>query len=63
MDIGIAKENRPQEKRVIIEPEGLRDIALIHAVYVEQGAGVGVGIKDEDYVSAGAKIVDTKIKI
>jgi len=56
MNIGIAKENRPEEKRVVIRPKELKKIALSHSVFVEQGAGLGIGIKDEEYIKAGAKI-------
>ncbi len=60
MDIGIARENRPREKRVILLPKGLKNITSAHTVYVEQGAGEGIGIKDSDYSQAGAKIADAK---
>lgn len=60
MDIGIARENRPNEKRVILRPEELKEIAAAHRVFVEKGAGEGVGIKDEDYKKAGANIADAK---
>jgi alanine dehydrogenase len=56
MNIGIAKENRPEEKRVVIRPKELKKIALSHSVFVEQGAGLGIGIKDEEYIKAGAEI-------
>ncbi|MBU1147581.1 MAG: hypothetical protein KKD11_04445, partial [Candidatus Omnitrophica bacterium] len=60
MDIGIAAENRPDEKRVILRPDELKEIASSHDVFVEKGAGKGIGIKDEDYQKAGAKIADAK---
>jgi len=55
--IGIAAENRPLEKRVILQPEELRSIARNHKVLVEKGAGVGVGILDAEYEAIGCKIV------
>ncbi|MCK5707457.1 MAG: hypothetical protein KAI43_07365 [Candidatus Aureabacteria bacterium] len=60
MDIGIACENRPEELRVVLRPEELRDIAASHSVFVEQGAGIGIGIKDSRYEDVGAKIAEKK---
>ena len=60
MDIGVARENRPKELRVILRPEELAEIANSHSVFVEKGAGKGIGIRDEDYKKIGAKIVETK---
>ncbi|UCC95948.1 MAG: alanine dehydrogenase, partial [Candidatus Omnitrophota bacterium] len=60
MDIGIAAENRPQEKRVIMRPDELKEIVSSHTVYVEQGAGKGVGIDDVEYERVGAHIVDAQ---
>ncbi|HUW23523.1 MAG TPA: hypothetical protein VMW39_05785 [bacterium] len=60
MDIGIACENRSNEKRVILRPTELKEIVLKHTIYVEKGAGEGIGIKDSDYEQIGAKIVETK---
>ncbi|MCK4935631.1 MAG: hypothetical protein KAR84_02155 [Elusimicrobiales bacterium] len=57
MNIGIAKENRPEEKRVVIRPNELKEIALEHNIFVERSAGAGVGIKDSEYKTIGAKIV------
>ena len=60
MNIGIAKENRSEEKRVVIRPKELKKIALRHNVFVEQGAGLGIGIKDSEYKAAGAIIADAE---
>ncbi|HOI42502.1 MAG TPA: hypothetical protein PK523_06100, partial [Elusimicrobiales bacterium] len=56
MKIGVPAENRPLEKRVILHPSELRDIARRHEVLVEEGAGVGVGILDAEYRAAGCQI-------
>ncbi|MFH1683324.1 MAG: hypothetical protein ABIA67_00430 [Candidatus Margulisiibacteriota bacterium] len=56
MKIGIAAENRPLEKRVILQPEELRLIAKNHQVLVEKNAGVGVGILDAEYEAIGCQI-------
>ena len=60
MDIGIAAENRPNERRVILRPDELKDIAARHKVFVEKGAGEGIGIKDKDYEKIGAQIADAR---
>ena len=60
MDIGIAAENRPNEKRVILRPDELREIVSNHQVFVEKGVGEGIGIRDSDYEKIGAQIADTK---
>jgi len=57
MKIGIAAENRPLEKRVILHPEELKPIARRHEVLVEEGAGLGVGIIDAEYEAVGCRIV------
>lgn len=59
MIIGVVKEIKDSEYRVGLVPAGvkaLRDEG--HTVLVERGAGEGSGIVDEEYVSAGAIIVD-----
>lgn len=58
MDFGVPKEIRDLEMRVGLTPAGV--LALVqagHAVYIEQGAGVGAGFSDEHYQRAGAQIV------
>jgi alanine dehydrogenase len=61
MRIGVPKEIKTQEYRVGMTPAG---VAILthrgHTVLVEQGAGLGSGLSDEQYVKAGAKIVPTK---
>jgi len=60
VDIGIAAENRPNEKRVILRPDELKQILSRCSFFVEEGAGKGIGIEDKDYEKAGAKIADAK---
>ena len=60
MKIGVAAENRPQEKRVILRPQELEDIAAGHEVLVEKNAGVSVGIGNGEYEKVGASIADRK---
>ncbi|WP_125704087.1 alanine dehydrogenase [Lacticaseibacillus daqingensis] len=59
MQIGIPKEIKNNENRVAITPAGV--INLVHAgqsVAVETRAGVVAGYSDQDYIDAGAIIVD-----
>jgi alanine dehydrogenase len=60
MIIGVPKEIKPQEHRVALVPGGVAPlIADGHRVIIEKGAGVGSGFPDEEYVAAGASVVDT----
>src|ERR1700751_3320864 len=59
MIIGIPKEIKEQEQRVGLLPSAARQLIRSgHSVLVEKNAGVGSGYRDEDYVKAGAQIVD-----
>jgi alanine dehydrogenase len=58
MIIGVPTEIKTREFRVGMLPAGARMLtARGHKVLVQQGAGVGAGLVDEDYVKAGAEIV------
>ena len=57
MKIGIVAENRPLEKRVVMRPTELAEIADHHEILVETGAGESVGFLDFEYEEVGAKIV------
>jgi alanine dehydrogenase len=58
MIIGVPKEIKPQEHRVGIVPAGVRSLTNAgNKVLVQLGAGVGSGIMDDEYRSAGANIV------
>ena len=57
MKIGIPKEIKTNENRVALTPAGAAAlVAAGHIVWVEQGAGIGSGLSDEQYVAAGAHI-------
>ena len=60
MDIGIVSEKRPGEKRVILRPDELRILLPRHKVFVEKGAGLGIGIEDAEYKKTGAKIASAE---
>ncbi len=56
--VGVPKEIKEQEHRVAVLPSGVYQLAKRHQVLVETGAGVGIGVSDEDYRNAGAEIVE-----
>jgi alanine dehydrogenase len=57
--VGVPKEVKNNEYRVAITPIGVHELtAHGHQVHVERGAGEGSSIHDEEYVAAGATIVD-----
>jgi len=59
MIIGVPKEIKEEEYRVGIAPAGVRILRDAgHTVLIEQGAGEGSRISDEEYERAGAVIVD-----
>jgi alanine dehydrogenase len=58
--VGIPREVKNNEFRVAITPAGVLELVRNgHQVFVEQGAGLGSSIPDEEYVSAGATILAT----
>src|SRR5215813_15389743 len=59
MIIGVPKEIKEQEQRVALLPSGSHELTKHgHSVLVEKDAGLGSGYPDQDYVKAGAEIVD-----
>jgi alanine dehydrogenase len=57
MRIGVPKEIKVHEYRVGLTPAGARELrAHGHEVLVQAGAGAGIGLRDADYVQAGASI-------
>jgi alanine dehydrogenase len=60
MKIAVPKEIKNNENRVGLVPSGAKQLVLDgHEVYVQHNAGMGIGISDEEYIKAGAKIVNT----
>ena len=58
MLIGVPKEIKNNEFRVGLTPSSVNDyIHAGHHVLVEQGAGLGSGFSDQEYIVAGAEIV------
>ncbi|GAB6139046.1 alanine dehydrogenase [Halanaerobaculum tunisiense] len=64
MIIGVPKEIKNNENRVAITPAGVEALTNEgHRVVIEKSAGVGSGISDEDYIEAGAKILETNEEV
>lgn len=64
MLIGVPKEIKVLEARVALTPEGASEfIRAGHKVVVENGAGLGSAITDEQYIAAGATIESDVEKI
>ncbi|MDI6675412.1 alanine dehydrogenase [Bacillus wiedmannii] len=60
MRIGIPTEIKNNENRVAMTPAGAVHLVQNgHEVFVQKGAGLGSGFTDEEYVQAGAKLVET----
>jgi alanine dehydrogenase len=58
MKVGVPKEVKNHEYRVAITPAGVHELVRDgHEVYVQQNAGIGSSIPDEDFVAAGASIL------
>ena len=60
MKVGVPKEVKNHEYRVAITPVGVHELTQHgHEVFVEKSAGTGSQIADEEYLAAGAKILDS----
>ncbi|WP_295639519.1 alanine dehydrogenase [Novosphingobium sp.] len=57
MRVGTVKEIKNHEYRVGLTPESAGElVAHGHEVWVEAGAGLGIGAMDSDYAAAGARL-------
>ena len=60
MIVGVPKEIKPDEYRVAVVPAGVEQLKRAgHTILIQRGAGLGSGIRDEDYQALGAAIIDT----
>lgn len=60
MLVGVPKEIKSQENRVGLVPSSVREIVRAgSSVIIEQEAGWGIGISDDDFRAAGAEVVDS----
>lgn len=58
MLVGVPKEIKDNENRVGLVPSTIKSlVAAGHKVLVQQGAGLGSAISDEEYLQAGAMLV------
>ena len=64
MIIGVPKEIKDNEHRVGLTPAGASILTQDgHEVLIQKSAGVGSGLSDEQYVQAGAQILDSAAEI
>ena len=60
MKVGVPSEVKNHEYRVACTPAGVHELVRHgHIVRVQTGAGIGSSIPDEDFVAAGATLVDS----
>ncbi|MBM7656151.1 alanine dehydrogenase [Neobacillus cucumis] len=59
MYIGVPKEIKNNENRVALTPAGVVSLVKAgHTLLVEKDAGIGSGFTNEDYLKAGAEIIE-----
>ena len=64
MLVGVPKEIKVHEYRVGLTPAGVRElIAHGHQVMIETRAGAAIGFADEQYLAAGARVVESAAEI
>jgi len=57
MRVGVPKEIKTEEYRVGLTPGAVREyVSHGHEVFIQSGAGLGIGASDESYIRAGANI-------
>ena len=62
--IGIPRERKEGEKRLVLTPEAVDMLTdRGHHVLVETGAGLGINYSDNHYSEAGAEIVSTPAEV
>ncbi len=64
MLIGVPKEIKNHEYRIGMTPSGVRElIAHGHDVIVQRDGGTAIGLTDDQYEAAGARIIDSAAEI
>lgn len=64
MLIGVPKEIKNHEYRIGMTPSGVRElVGAGHDVIVQRDGGTAIGLTDDQYVAAGARIIDTAEEI
>ena len=62
--VGVPKEVKQDEDRVAVAPSGVHALAERgHTVLVEVGAGLGSGLTDIEYATAGAEVVASAAEV
>ncbi len=60
MKIGVPKEILDQEYRIALSPAGVHALKTNgHEVFIQNNAGLGSSITNDDFIKAGAKILNT----
>lgn len=64
MIIGVPKEIKNHEYRIGLTPAGVKELVVNgHDVIVENNGGASIGFENEQYITAGAKIIDSAAEI
>jgi len=64
MLIGVPKEIKNHEYRIGLTPAGVRElVANGHEVWVESEGGTAIGFDNDQYLAAGARLIDTPEEI
>lgn len=64
MKIGVPKEILDQEYRIALSPAGVYALKTNgHEIFIENNAGLGSSITNDDFIKAGAKILSTPEEI
>ena len=64
MRVGTVREIKNHEYRVGLTPESVYELVRNgHEVWVESGAGLGIGANDEAYARSGAKLIATAAEV
>lgn len=64
MKIGVPKEIKNNEFRVGLAPSSVKELTHSgHEVFVEKSAGLGIGAEDQDYIDAGATLLDSAASV
>ena len=64
MIVGCPKEIKPQEFRVGLTPAAVHELTGHgHTVLIETNAGTGSGFTNDDYVAAGANLIETAAEV
>ncbi len=64
MLVGVPKEIKNHEYRIGLTPASTRELVNHgHDIIIESNGGAGIGFENEDYIAAGARIIDSAEEI